>query len=130
MNNQLVGEVLRALVGEFLRAKVVGKGCRCKDSLRPAGPAPRTAGGTASAVGSCNVKVEGYCTGGGVICFVVNADTVHSVVATVRVNWTQGIDSGSYQFSVQLPAGGKQYLGCTNGGGFPDEASGFYRDRM
>lgn len=51
--------------------------------------------------------------------YVQNRRADRSVKATIRVNWTQGIDSGSYQATRTIPAGGRQYLGCTKSGAIP-----------
>ena len=51
--------------------------------------------------------------------YVVNRCRDRAVHATVRVRWSQGINSGSYQRIKTIPAGGRVYLGCTRSGSIP-----------
>lgn len=51
--------------------------------------------------------------------YVVNRRSDRAVRATVRVNWRQGIDSGSYETVKDIPAGGRVLLGCTRSGNIP-----------
>lgn len=55
--------------------------------------------------------------GSGRLAYVANRLNNRPVRATVRVRWTQGINSGQYDTVKTIPAGSRVRLGCTRGGG-------------
>lgn len=67
------------------------------------------------------IGYDGSCgfANGGSQAYVVNARNNVSVRATVRVYWRQGINSGQYDSVVEIPAGSRVYLGCTDSGAIP-----------
>lgn len=121
MRKLSVGSMVRTVVARVWNGGGATAKCGCKSGARRL---VGTVNAAAASVGSCNVVVDGVCDGG-VICYAVNTNATQSVLATVRVDWMQGVDTGSYQFVVQLPAGSKYYLGCTYGGGFPTKYNDF-----
>ena len=143
------GMVLGAITGELVSSKVDrvhGEGavhragsqnghlhgdgsphsdCGCEDTKssqsRSGIPVPK-----ASQIGSCKIVYDGSCgSGADLVAYVANTDTSQAVTATIEVTWQQGGDVGSYTFPVFVYAGGKSYLGCTNGGGFPTKYNSY-----
>ena len=68
-------------------------------------------------VSSCRLKYIGNCgfASAGQNVSVVNNRSDRRVRVTVKINWRQGVSSGSYQRVYTLAAGGELRIGCTRG---------------
>lgn len=65
------------------------------------------------------IAYDGRCgfANAGASTYAVNRLKDRSVRATIRVNWSSGVNNGQRDVVKTIPAGSRVYLGCTRGGG-------------